>query len=485
MALDRLIELAAVTESVPGTLQGSAYSAANAKFLVIDPQVSYEPSFFTRNFKRGSLTTIDGIPGTKPGTISFTVEMGGHEDATPNIPPWDILMKACGFASVTTSRIAASDSFTGGPLYHGETITATGSGASGTAVVMHDTYPDASGVATIYITTNAITMATSGDTTLTGGTSGAVVNIPAGGAIADLGQTWYPLSFETVTITHSGTTPAAGAILTQPETGAAGIVTAPAVTTYRPTTAAIFDEAYDIVVAGGTTITAAQVSAVTPTNIPTLSLSVNLDGTVHQLRGARGNVEFTGTVGEPMLMRFTFQGIAVDPSDQNLLSGVVYESKVPPVLLGIGLTVGHEADDSTDDFYAPCVASMSINMNNQVSPRTCVNDAGGIEVFTITGRDPSGSMDPEKTLEASFPWVQDFLDGDIWRADWTVGSVTDNKFKMSMPGLQTTAAPHGERNGQIVRNLAFRVTGGHQTDNATGNVLYGSNNELVLSYIVN
>ena len=476
MALDRLMELAAVHESTPGTVQPSAYAAANAKFLVINPTFSASPPFFQRDFKRSSLTGIPGLPGSKPGTMTFTVEVGGQEVSTPDIPPWAPLLESCGYRSVVTRSLAYT-SGSGGPFLHGETV----SDGTASAIMVRDSHPNSSGAGTAYTADQDVAFSTG---TLTGATSGATASIS--GNSVDAGQAFYPISQEEIRCTHSGTDPSVGDIVTQATSGFGGIVTA--VSAGANFDARIYNSfpstSEDILVAGGTTITAAQFSAVAQRSIPTITLCLNLDGTLHQLRGARGNVEFVGNVGEPMLMNFTFQGIVVDPSDTALLTGVTYESKVPPTLLGIGLTMGHPSDDSTDDFYSSsCIAGITINTGNVVSPRTCANDAGGIELFTISNRDMTGTIDPEKLLETNFPHFQDFLDGDVWRMDWTLGDTAGNQFLFSMPGLQTTAAPHGERDGQMIRNLSFRATGGIYNLSG-GGVQYGTDNELSIIYLV-
>ena len=135
--LTRLRELAVKIETTPGTAASGTYSAANAKFLVIDPTIEYDVPLFDREIVRGSLTNLEGLTGIKTARLRFALEMSGHASGTPDVPPWDLLLRACGFSSKSMSK-ATIGAISGGPFRHGETI--TGGTSSATAVVVHDTY---------------------------------------------------------------------------------------------------------------------------------------------------------------------------------------------------------------------------------------------------------------------------------------------------------------------------------------------------------
>lgn len=123
----------------------------------------------------------------------------------------------------------------------------------------------------------------------------------------------------------------------------------------------------------------------------TLSMHLNIDGFRIQLKGCMGNVEFTGQVGQVMLMSFSFLGSFVAADDATLLT-ITHETGVPGAFQNISFTY----NTST----ASCIGQLSLNMNNDVQPRTCANDATGIDFYLIGGRDPELSIDPELAKEA-------------------------------------------------------------------------------------
>jgi len=192
------MQIAVVQEDVPGTLQGSLFSAANMKYLVIDPSMDYDIPLFEQTHKRASLTKIEGLAGLKMATCRFQLTMHGHGISTPNIPVWDLLMKSCGFDSVITES-AAFTSGAGGPFRHGETVTESTSGTTG--IVVHDTYPDGSGNGTIYIQ-SADGAFSAGGETITGGTSGATADLSAD--VTDAGQSWFPINEPTISMVYTG-----------------------------------------------------------------------------------------------------------------------------------------------------------------------------------------------------------------------------------------------------------------------------------------
>lgn len=498
MALSRLNELAAAVENTPGTTFGPGfYAAGNAKHLVLNPTVSFDVPLFTRQIGRSSLTPLPGVSGIKTGTVSFQLELAGHADATPDVPTWDLFMRGCGFRSAATTYVA----FTGasGVLRHGEIVTISGTGASGTATVVHDTWPTSTGTGTLYLVEDlgTVTWATSGASTVTGGTTGETVTVGAGVTSADAGQSWWPVSQPTVKIEGGATTGSlsVGNILVMSngttDEQIAGVITkidsvADDIWVRMYTGFPAATSGYKFHKSGESASSPSNFylmtsATVTQDDVPTLSLALNQDGVAQVINGARGTWSLDARIGEPALMSFEFTGGVSSVSDLALLTGVTYETKVPPVFLGATLTLGTEADGDTDDEVTPCINALNIAANNETTPRTCVNEASGISTVEITGRGFTGSIDPEQELEATYSLIQNFLDGDIMRLGATIGSVAANKFKVSMPGLQATSVGGGDRGGIRTRDYQFQATGGSWT-NASDT--YGGDNELVITYLL-
>jgi hypothetical protein len=187
-------------------------------------------------------------------------------------------------------------------------------------------------------------------------------------------------------------------------------------------------------------------------------------------------------IGEPVIMTFEFHGPArTSFTDIGVQSGVIFESKVPPVFLSAALITGHEGDTTSSADYTPRASAISLNLNHEIGMRQSVSEADGILEAMITGRNASGTFDPELDLEASFPFMQDFLDGDVWRAKFQIGTVAANQFLVTIPGMQTNTAPTGDREGISTRDIGFRASAGHWT-NATDKP--GEDNEVVITYLL-
>lgn len=208
--------------------------------------------------------------------------------------------------------------------------------------------------------------------------------------------------------------------------------------------------------------------------IPSLSLGIAKDGVRESIQFSRGTVSLTGTIGEPMIMNFDFKGGFDRLTDQGNVSGVSFAQTVPPVLIDADLGLGHAADLFSAE-YVPCIRTITLAMANDIAFIECMANASGIENTLITGRKPTGSIDPDLQPESVFSVMTDFLNNVSCRARFTVGSTLGNKFLMTMPAISTTAAPTGDRNGISTRQVSFEMTGGSQTISAL-NV----ENELVI-----
>jgi len=485
MALNRLMQIAAVLEDTPGTLQGSLFTAANMKYLVIDPSMDYEIPLFERNYKRASFTTIEGLAGLKTGSFRFQLEMAGHAIATPDLPVWDLFMQACGFKSATTTSVPFTGE-SGGPFRHGETVTASGTGASGTATVVHDTYGTAAGAGTVYLADDTVVWATAGATTLTGGTSGATCIVGAGVSSSDAGQSWWPINEPTLMLTHSGTPqPTVGEVLTGDTSGAKALIVS------NPTATTTVVRLYNGIMFSSTeTITDTTngaafetLSAAVQQDIPSISMGLIEDGIAKRLSGCRGNWSMEANVGEPGVMTFEFQGKSEAPLDQSLIdeSTITFESKVPPVLLSSALIFGTEGDGDSGSDYSPRFGSIGFNLNNDVNPRIDANNATGILEMLITARAASGSFDPEIDLEASYSILANFRAGTIMRSKFNVGTAAGNRFYCTIPGMQATGLNTGERAGVSNRAFEFMATTGHMTNASDA---LNKDNDIIITYLL-
>jgi len=182
--------------------------------------------------------------------------------------------------------------------------------------------------------------------------------------------------------------------------------------------------------------------------IPSITLWVYEDGLAKKLKGVRGNVKFSGKVGEPCYADFDFTGVWDGVADVAMISPT-FEGTVPPALLNSAFTI---------DAYAGVMTTFSIDMANQISLRESVNTTSGYVSALITGRNPAGTVDPEMTLVAGYDWFGK------WKAGATaafnlgpVGGTAYNKFAITAPKAVYKKVGEGDRAGNITADVNFAL----------------------------
>jgi hypothetical protein len=165
------------------------------------------------------------------------------------------------------------------------------------------------------------------------------------------------------------------------------------------------------------TFDAATAAGPPATRNPFTSYSVTLleDGVAYQIKGAFGNVVFTGEVGIPMFAEFTFTG-----SYQNVmldaLETATYDSAVSPAFQGASFATNFGGANTPIG-----TQNVVIDTGNTVTPVADINDAAGIYGARITNRKTFGSFDPEMSAFTGTDTDDDYYG--IQRAG-TAGTIT-------------------------------------------------------------
>lgn len=476
--LSRIKQIAAKTEATPGTFDSSVYAAANAQHLISEATFGYEPVILADDTLHDSLSKRPGTVTRKIGKLGFSIKLAGHSSG--GTPPWEKFLPACGYRSVATNKITIG-AVTDGPFRHGELISQALSLA--TARVAHDTYD---GTTTIYV--YDVIGTPNGTGVWTGGSSGATATPSTVETAA--GITWFPVSSPQVRFAYAGTptTPTVGDLVTGNVTGAKGVVlevdATEKVMRLRYVTTTLFaatDTDPDISGTGSGTLGA--ISAIENDNHRTLSLASYEDGVRSALGGARGSFTLAAAVSEPAKLNFEFLGITEDPADSPLLQGVSYPLKTAPLFVSASALVATEGSAST---FVPRFSRLELQSGSTPVVRADANAANGIQEFAITDRNPTGSLDPELDLESSYPVLANFLAQTPSRLRATIGTAAANKFLCTVPGAVYTGAASGDRDGFAIRNWAFACTGNRFVPTAgpsSGETIYGSDNEVVITYI--
>lgn len=503
MALSRLQQVSIVEEAIEGTAETFAtlFTAANSKYLIIDPSLDLSVNVFERNIKRESLTRLQSLTGTKTGSLRFTMELTGDSTASPYAAPaWGLPLRACGFRQEKLIRVPIT-SITGGPVPHGTSISQAGSSATG--VVVGTTYDGepylwvaqenqlghtATGNINAFnnsgsITAGSATVTPNGAASVQGTVSGTAITVPAG-------YGWYPVSYPLSKMTVGAITgsPAAGSAIYGATSKAVGIltttITGGAQTVYYRRVSGNFSSGENVSATPSGSTIFATTSVGSQFQLPSLTMGMSKDSVREAIKSARGTVTFSGRIGEPMLMSFEFQGglnevsAGVPAQDAGNITGVTYSAQIPPVMLDADLKHGKTAT-SYSAMYGPCITSIDIAMANEIAFRECMADAAGIQETILASRTPTITIDPELVTEGTWDYLTQFTSNTGSRASLSVGSAAQNAFTFKVGGINWTGITTGDRNGIATRQLTGALNGGSQTVGASS-----SDNELVLVYSI-
>ena len=188
-----------------------------------------------------------------------------------------------------------------------------------------------------------------------------------------------------------------------------------------------------------------------PAAASSVTMYIHLDGMLWKTTGARGNVEFTFTAGEPVIASFTFQGLYVAGfTAVTFPTGCTNVEASPPLV-----AINKELIWNTKN---PEVESMSFSLNNTLFARPTMDDAFtyGIAGIEITGRAGEGSMNPLAVATATIPFLTAFNAGTEAQLKYTVGD-TDSTVLFDLTKVQFTNLTPGDRSGTRIFDLPFKI----------------------------
>lgn len=515
MALSRLQQIAIIQEASEATAATYAnlFVAANAKYLVIDPSLDISVNTFERNIKRGSLTRLQSLTGTKTATARFSMELAGDTTAA-DAPVWGLPLRACGFRQERLVRLPIGALTGGNVIPHGTFI--TGGTSSATGMVVGSVW---NGETSLYVAqenmlghapeATTVTEFSNGETVTAGSVTFTITGAPRGSSTAltrtaPAGYGWFPWSYSlgVLTTTAVALTSRDVGLTLYSWNGSAntGVIQ---IAGYKPTDTTISwgsasagqivfrrisgwpvagDQLRTAPDAGGSLVATVGGTDATQFQIPTLSIGMAKDGVRQAMKAARGTVSFSGRIGEPMIMSFEFQGsvntnAGAPYQDAGNIAGITYTSQIPPVLLDADLNQGKSSTITSGAEYGPCISQIDIAMANEIAFRECMADAAGIQETILASRAPTITIDPELVAEGSWDYLTQFYNNSTTRARFAVGGTLQNQFIMKMPGVSWTAETTGDRNGIATRQLQGVLHGGSQSSSSTA-----EDNELALIY---
>jgi len=170
------------------------------------------------------------------------------------------------------------------------------------------------------------------------------------------------------------------------------------------------------------------------------------DGTFLRISGCRGNVSLSGEAGAVGKASFTMTGHTSGVTDTGIVTPV-YDSTVPPPVLGAGFTI---------DSYAATINALTFDMGNTMAMPGDVSATDGYGEVQITKRDVNGSIDPEHELVATEDFIGNFRGGaSMALSSGTIGSVAGNRYAITMPAVSYRDASPGDREGIRILELPF------------------------------
>lgn len=197
-------------------------------------------------------------------------------------------------------------------------------------------------------------------------------------------------------------------------------------------------------IVASTSVTYAPISV----SIPSLTMALYRDGVKKQIRGARGNVTYSGKAGEPGILNFSFQGVYDGVSDVSLLTGTGIETTNLPVLLSAAFTIAS---------FAAKISSISIDMGNKLAMRADINKAEGYFSCMITGGSPKGNFDPEEELVSAHDWYGKFKAGTSGALTFQHNGGAGNICTISAPVVQYTGVAESSRDDIAALGVDFAL----------------------------
>lgn len=183
----------------------------------------------------------------------------------------------------------------------------------------------------------------------------------------------------------------------------------------------------------------------TTSNPRTLTIGRYVNGVRKILRGCMGNVVMTFPTGRKAMLRFTFTGVWVAQTDATILAPT-YPTATPKRFANTGaLSLGGTAIKPE---------SISIDLGNQVILREDANQEAGYCNAIVTGRNITGTMNPEAELVATEDPYGDWLARTEKALNIQLGTGV-GKIDIDLPKTQATNVQEGDRGGLLTDEITF------------------------------
>jgi hypothetical protein len=161
-------------------------------------------------------------------------------------------------------------------------------------------------------------------------------------------------------------------------------------------------------------------------------------------------VKFSFKIGEPAMLDFSFKGVESGVADVAMLTGIDFDSTIPPVLLNAVMSC---------DGVSLNVGELEIDVSNTLASKDKIDDAKGVLSYIITGRDMQGSFNPEMVPVATHDFFNKWFNNTPMVLDLAYGETEGNKFRVYAPGIVYNKIDDGDRDGIQLAQTSFDLTG--------------------------
>jgi len=180
-----------------------------------------------------------------------------------------------------------------------------------------------------------------------------------------------------------------------------------------------------------------------------VTMYANYDGVRYELNGCQGNFTISAVAGEVVKLSFDFLGLYNIPAAQDMPTPSFDSSELPPIFESASFSV---------DSFEGIINELTMDMGNTISPRPDANSADGIKGYRISGREVSGTIDPEEDLSSKNLFTK-FASSDTSVMEAYVGATAGNRFHLYWPTVQYRQVAPDAREGINIHSVEYIATG--------------------------
>lgn len=170
---------------------------------------------------------------------------------------------------------------------------------------------------------------------------------------------------------------------------------------------------------------------------------------IHQIVGARGTVIFELVKGQIFRARFTFTGRYIEPTE-----GSFFTQPAP----GPDPEAALNAAFSFHGAGALKAQTITLDIANEVALRNDVNQVSGNFSALITGRTPTGNIDPEQEDIATINFFERLTDNTVGALSFVLGATAGNITTVTAPKAQITNVAPADRDAIRTEGIDLLLT---------------------------